>query len=437
MRRLSSPILITVFLPTILLATSAFTAEPAAVSGLSLEKARLCITGFDHNRPDPFPGLGDFIGWVGGVNRLANGELLCVHSAGYWHVSFATPVLLKEDLIDPYTKAGFNLKQKAPTGGRIMACRSKDGGKTWSKPVTVYDGPLDCRPSSAFVTRKGTVVVVVNMQASWYGFLDAPAGRQKLNTRQLVIRSNDHGHTWSGPVPLVSSGNYYTRGHSRGLELPDGGILWASYDMNKGSSLLDGTIHRSDDDAKSWRILSIVRRKKLTEASNTDGLVVSGDADRFLKLGRPEGDQWIDTDEGDLARLSSGRLLWIVRPDGGVLASDDSGKTWQQISRVGPKYVYAPSLVVLRDDTLVLTAGGSGGQSIFLSTDGGRNWSEPIHVDPKVYGYGHLAPLKDESMLLSYVERHSVPQRILMVRLKVNAERTSVELLPIGNQAVR
>ena len=79
MRRLSSPILITVFLPTILLATSAFTAEPAAVSGLSLEKARLCITGFDHNRPDPFPGLGDFIGWVGGVNRLANGELLCVH----------------------------------------------------------------------------------------------------------------------------------------------------------------------------------------------------------------------------------------------------------------------------------------------------------------------------------------------------------------------
>ena len=44
--------------------------------------------------------------------------------------------------------------------------------------------------------------------------------------------------------------------------LPDGGILWASYDMNRGSRILDGTIHRSDDDGKSWRIVSIIRRRK-------------------------------------------------------------------------------------------------------------------------------------------------------------------------------
>jgi len=408
-------------------------AEPGEITGLSIEQARICVTGFDHNRPDPFPGLGDFIGWVGGVKRLANGELLFVHSAGYWHVSFAMPIVLKQDLVEPYTKAGFDMKQEAPTGGRIMACRSSDNGRTWSKPVTVYDGPRDTRPSAAFVTSKGTVIVVANMQASWYGFPEAPRGHQKLNTRQLILRSTDHGQTWSKPSPLKSSGSYYTRGRSRILQLPDGGLLWMSYDMNKGSGVLNGTIHRSDNDGKSWRVISIIRRlKPAGDGAATADLVTSGDVDAFLKLEKPGDEKLIDTDEGDLGRLSSGRLVLVLRPDGGTLISDDEGVTWRQISRVGPEYIYAPQFVVLADDTLVLTAGGSGGQAVFISTDGGVHWSKPMNVDPGVYGYGRLTLLKDESILMPYVHRHGVPQRCYMVRFKVNEARDGIELLPIG-----
>jgi len=159
---------------------------------------------------------------------------------------------------------------------------------------------------------------------------------------------------------------------------------------------------------------------------------VSGDADAVLKLGKPEDGEWLDTDEGDLGRLSSGRLVLVVRPDGGTLVSDDDGVKWRQISRVGPDYVYAPQLVVLADDTLVLTAGGSGGQCVFLSTDGGKTWSAPITIDPSVYGYGRLALLEDESILLAYVQRHAAPQRCMMVRFSVNAARDGVELLPMG-----
>jgi hypothetical protein len=408
-------------------------AEPEKVTGLSLEKARICVTGYDHNRPDPFPGLGDFIGWTSGAVRLANGDLLFVHSAGYWHVSFATPVVLNEDLVEPYEKAGLDLNFKAPRGGRIMACRSTDNGKTWSKPVTIYDGPLDERPSAAFVTSKGTVIVIANVQASWYGFPQPPAGHQKLNTRQLVLRSTDNGQTWSAPSPLESSGNYYTRGLSHGLQLPDGGLLWMSYDMNKGSSILNGTIHRSGDDGKTWNVLSVIRRRKPDgDRVAAADRVVSGDADAILKLGKADDDEWLDTDEGDLGRLSSGRLVLVVRPDGGTLVSDDNGVKWRQISTVGPKYLYAPHLVVLSDDTLVLTGGGSGGQCLFLSTDGGKIWSAPIRIDPSVYGYGKLALLKDESLLLSYVWQHHAPQRCYMVHLKVNAARNGVELLPMG-----
>ena len=53
--------------------------------------ARVCVTGADHNRPPAFPGVGDFIGWPGGIERMPNGDLLLVHSAGYWHSSFAEP----------------------------------------------------------------------------------------------------------------------------------------------------------------------------------------------------------------------------------------------------------------------------------------------------------------------------------------------------------
>ncbi|MBM79105.1 MAG: hypothetical protein CMJ78_00745 [Planctomycetaceae bacterium] len=418
---------------TLLCALSATNAKAQSVTGVPIEKARICITGFDHNRPDPFPGLGDFIGWVGDMVRLKNGDLMFTHSAGYWHVSFATPIVLNKNLVEPYKKAGLDLNHKAPTGGRIMACRSSDNGKTWSKPELVYNGKLDAGPSATCVTNKGTVIQIINVQASWYGFPEAPKGHQKLNTQQLYIRSTDHGRTWSEPKPLKSSGTYYTRGRSRILQLPDGGLLWMCYDMNQGGGLLDGTIHRSDDDGKTWRILSIIRRRKpADDQTDPKELVVSGDVDRFLKLGSPKDDGWIHTDEGDLGRLSSGRLILVVRPDGGTLVSDDQAKTWKQISRVGPKYVYAPHMVVLSDDSLVLTAGGSGGQSVFLSTNGGKSWSKPIHVDRSCYGYGKLTLLEDETILMTYVQKHSAPQRCMLVRFRVNKSRDGVELLAVG-----
>ena len=403
------------------------------VTGEPIQSARICVTGFDHNRPDPFPGLGDFIGWVGDVVRLKNGELLFVHSAGYWHVSFATPIVLNKNLVESYQKSGLDLNHKAPTGGRIMACRSKDNGKTWSKPELVFNGEIDAAPSATCVTSKGTVIQIINVQASWYGFPEAPEGHQKLNTKQLYIRSTDHGRTWSKPKQLESSGTYYTRGRSRILELPDGGLLWMCYDMNKGGSLLDGTIHRSDDDGQTWGVISMIRRRKpASDDTDAKDLVVSGDVDRFLKLGSPKDDGWIDTDEGDLARLSNGRLVLVVRPDGGTLVSDDEAKSWKQISVVGPKYLYAPHMVTLADDTIVLTAGGSGGQCVYLSNDGGKRWSEPIKIDPSVYGYGKVTKLEDESILLSYVEKHSAPQRCMLVRFKVNDQRNGVELLKLG-----
>ena len=86
---------------------------------LTVEQARLCVTGFDHNRPANFPGLGDFIGWARGIERAPNGDLLLVHSAGYWHVSFATPdYIAKKREKSGKQKVGRSIMMLLPGDGR-------------------------------------------------------------------------------------------------------------------------------------------------------------------------------------------------------------------------------------------------------------------------------------------------------------------------------
>ncbi|GIT30229.1 MAG: hypothetical protein Ct9H300mP1_22750 [Planctomycetaceae bacterium] len=86
---------------------------------------------------ETFDGMGDFIGWAEGIQRLPNGDILLIHSAGYDHVSFASP-----------RDSGQDRWVSGPTGGRSMACRSTDNGKTWSKPftslITLDDRPTPC-----------------------------------------------------------------------------------------------------------------------------------------------------------------------------------------------------------------------------------------------------------------------------------------------------
>lgn len=113
----------------------------AADKPLSIAEARVCVTGADHNRPPDFPGIGDFIGWPGGVERMPNGDLLLGHSAGYWHSSFAQPRQIEPKLKKQWASEGWPVDFPAPTGGRVMACRSTDNGRTWTGNI-----PLD--PSS-------------------------------------------------------------------------------------------------------------------------------------------------------------------------------------------------------------------------------------------------------------------------------------------------
>ena len=375
---------------------------------LTVEQARLCVTGFDHNRPANFPGLGDFIGWARGIERAPNGDLLLVHSAGYWHVSFATPRVFHQETRKKWDKEGWPLDYNAPTGGRSMITRSKDEGKTWNQPKPITDFPLDDSPVTLLTCLDKTILCFINVQSSWYGFNQAPdmfkddlAG---LNTRQCVMRSIDGGESWSQPLWFDSPGTFYERSHAQAIQLPDGGILWPTYCADQGKKQLFGAIHRSDDSGLTWQTISTIHRRDL------------------------------DVDEPAIARFESGLLVMVSRPDGGIFLSDDNGISWNESGRIVESGVLkAPRLIVLPDQTLVCIATYQGSLHLFLSrgeVEQALNWT-PISLDSSCYGYPGGRLMEDGSLLVPYCESGRAPNRVYLIRLRIHEDRDSTEFLAI------
>lgn len=412
---------VAVGLPTALMwglvATTAYVAADAPVgsSPPTIEQARVTVTGHDFNRPDPFPGRGEF-SWPGNIVRMPDGELLLVHSAGYYHVSFAEPRQIEPELRERWLAGGWPLDFAAPTGGRSMLVRSRDGGRTWSKPTTLIDLPLDDAAYGLLRCRDGTLLGFINVQASWYGYPEAPPTFRKdiqgLNTGQCVVRSVDDGRTWSDPIWLDSPGDFYQRSHAQPLVLPSGRILWPTYCRNKADSRLFGAIHGSDDNGLTWRLISTVTRPGDTrDTASTD----SG-----------------NVDEPALARLPDGRLFLVARPDGGYFFSTDEGAHWTFGGRLVTTGKFKAPRVFVLDDATIVCVSTYRNLQVFLGREGGRAWSGPLDLDAACYGYPGGLLLEDGSILISYCSSGRAPNRIHLVRFRVDAARTGIELMLVG-----
>ena len=352
------------------------------------------------------------MGWESPV-RLKNGDWLVGFNAGYWHASPPTPLRYPAKTLAEYLKMGLPAGVVAPTGGRAMIMRSTDQGKTWSKPVTLIDTPADDRHPAFVELRDGTVL------CSFFTYNGEPEGGGEwkdpsLATRVHFIRSFDGGRTWERKPILLRSP--FTSDETDGplVRLKDGSVLVAIDGRPLTGPPDQAAVLRSTNRGRTWKLLGTV------QASH-------------------------DLQEVTVAELPSGEWVMMARPEGDICWSRDRGRTWTAPVTFGMR-MFAPSLYVLRDGTLLCLHGsyGRGGLRVIFSRDGGHTWlaagkDHGFLVDQS-YGYGKAMELPDGSLFITYLatggHRTSDAQSnaIRCIRLRVRPDHSGIELLPAPNR---
>jgi photosystem II stability/assembly factor-like uncharacterized protein len=376
------------------------------------DDCRGIIVGPGVNQPDSFPGYRGFVGWESPI-RLSTGEWLIGFNAGYWHASAPTPLNYSPKTLAEYIKMGLPADIVAPTGGRAMIVRSNDQGKTWSKPETLIDTPSDDRHPAFVELKDGTVL------CSFFTYDGEPKNGDPSNepaARVWFIRSFDHGRTWEKQPRRLQTPFLYDETDGPLLRLKDDSVLVAINGRAKTGPPDQAGILRTTDRGETWKLSSTVK------------------ADHDLL-------------EVAVAELSDGKLLLMARPEGDIAWSSDHGSTWTAPQTFGMR-MFAPSLYVLRDNTLICLHGsyapGHGGLRVIFSTDGGLSWVAPSQdhgflVDNS-YGYGKAMLLDDGSLFIVYLATggHAAQDArnnaIRAIRIRVRADHSGIDLLPAPNR---
>ncbi len=288
---------------------------------------------------------GGVLGQEAFVMRELEASRVVVASGGY----FPRMELLKNGDLLVAVKSGAAHVGKS---GRADMVRSRDGGMTWSKPVTVFDLPGRDDAIDLLGRLSDGTLIAAAVSYTWSG--DTYSG-EGWEADTYVMRSEDEGKTWSEPRKLETTPFDWLYPFGRPVELGDGSVLLAGYGAyvdRAGKKKVDARGHtawvvRSRDGGKSWGEYNEVAR-------------------RFNEI--------------CLARLPSGKLLAALRGDAGstfLSFSKDDGRTWSEPDQVTGRAEHPADLLVLSDGNLLMSHGVRHqpyGVQAMLSRDEGASW---------------------------------------------------------------
>jgi len=295
----------------------------------------------------------------------------------------------------------------------IGLSRSTDGGHTWTIPVPIMDmGEFGGRPQhengcsdpNILVDPKSGEVFVSAVWThgkpgthQWVGKGSEPGHDLDRSTQFLIVRSSDHGKTWSKPGNWTSrlkdaSWHLFAPAPGNGIAMRDGTLVIPTQGRD-ATGLPFSNLMFSKDHGKTWTVSNHAR-------SNTTECAVAELADGSLLLNMRD-----NRNRGDVSN-TNGRAMAVTR---------DLGSTWTvhpADHSALPEPVCMASMIshTLPNGRHILLFSNPRnktarkGMTIQVSFDQGKTWPHENHMmlDAAGGAYSSLVMIDDKTIGILY-----------------------------------
>lgn len=281
----------------------------------------------------------------------------------------------------------------------LVVKRSEDGGKTWSRAITIWDdGDNVCgNPSPVVDQETGRIILVSCWNLGEDHEKQIIDQTSKDSRRVYVIYSDNDGKNWSKPKDITSSvkrsdWTWYATGPCHGIQLQNkkhkGRLVIAANHMVAGTKSYHSQLIYSDDKGETWQLGGVVSE----HGGNESSVVELKNGDLMLNM-------------RNYNREESKSRSYAISKDGGKTLS---------------KMQYLPELIepICQGNTLNYMKKGKISNNILfsnpassdkrekmtikLSENNGKTWPYAYLVYPGPSAYSDLTNLQDGNIGLLY-----------------------------------
>ena len=311
------------------------------------------------------------------------------------HASVRIPALLMTSKGTLIAIAEGRDKATDQAGNDLLVARSKDQGKTWSKPTIAYEqGDDSCNnPCLVQDVKSGRVILFFQtFPAGGKEFSGLPVGpKDPKGNRLKYVTSDDDGATWSQPVDVsdaVKPANAATcaSGPGIGIQLQQGkfaGRLVMPFNSQDAQRYFVNWVAFSDDAGKTWQRGAEVPQ----EGMQLNEVQVAENADGSLYL---NSRRWKGTALRKAAWSVDGGASWSKSVDDASLPEPTCQGSLLSATAGGKPAIFFLNPV----------GKGRANGTLRRSEDGGKTWAESTLIIPGPFAYSSMAQVgKDIGVL--------------------------------------